>query len=68
MIVDVLCKLLKENVVDNDLRCELKEEYRIPLENTLKSAFYGVSPHIIYGGSLAKGTPNKNSCDMDLLC
>ncbi len=68
MIVDELNKILNENSVKNDYRAELKEDYRVPLESVLRSAFDGINPHIIYGGSLAKGTPNRNSCDMDLLC
>lgn len=46
---------------------EVREGYRHPLETDL-NYFYDEKPNYRYGGSLAKGTANSNSSDIDLLC
>lgn len=67
MVETALNKLLDEFKVDNDLRGEFKDEYRLPLQDVINTAF-DLKPNYRYGGSLAKGTANSNSCDIDLLC
>lgn len=62
-----LNKLLDEYKVDRDLKKELLEGYRHPLEELIDS-FFELKPNYIYGGSLSKGTANKEDSDIDLLC
>ena len=64
---DELLKLLDVYKVDRDFTNEIREGYRNPLEDVLNSN-YDLKPNYRYGGSLAKGTANTNSCDIDLLC
>ena len=66
MINKKLCDLLEKYSVDMDFSSEIKKGYRNPLEDTITS-YIGEKTHFRYGGSLAKGTANINSCDMDLL-
>ena len=67
MINAALQEMLNLYRVDNDFREEIKNGYRIPLQEVINEAF-DVKPKYRYGGSLAKGTANKSSCDIDLLC
>ena len=67
MVEKSLNELLSEYSVKRDFLTDLKEEYRKPLESDLNSIFQD-KPNYQYGGSLAKGTANNNSSDMDLLC
>lgn len=67
MVVEELNKLLNKYKVNNDFRVEVKDGYRLPLQEVINSNFE-TKPNYRYGGSLAKGTPNSNSCDIDLLC
>lgn len=66
MINEKLYDLLDRYSVNRDFSSEIKEGYRTPLEDTIAS-YIGEKPHFRYGGSLAKGTANINSCDLDLL-
>ena len=43
-----------------------RDELREPIENAITAHFIE-KPKFQYGGSLAKGTANSNSCDVDLL-
>lgn len=67
MVNGALQNLLNNNCVDNDFREIVKNGFRLPLQDTINSMFEQ-KPNYRYGGSLAKGTANKNSCDIDLLC
>ncbi|MCR4660686.1 MAG: nucleotidyltransferase domain-containing protein [Clostridia bacterium] len=67
MVNDVLNNILDINNVTNDFREEVKNGFRLPLQDTINKMFE-TKPNYRYGGSLAKGTANKNSCDIDLLC
>ena len=67
MINEALQKLLDDYHVDRDFAKEVREGYRHPLEDSINNHF-NIKPHYRYGGSLAKGTANINSCDIDLLC
>ena len=67
MVVEELNRLLNEHRVNKDFREEVKEGYRLPLQEVINTKFEA-KPNYRYGGSLAKGTPNSNSCDIDLLC
>lgn len=62
-----LQQILDTYKVDRDFSTEVRSGYRNPLEEVLNSC-YAVKPHYRYGGSLAKGTANMNSSDIDLLC
>ena len=62
----VLKDILNEYRVDRDFQKEVREGYRNPIQDVLGS-LYDTRVHFIYGGSLAKGTANVNSCDIDLL-
>lgn len=64
----VLNDLLDKYKVDRDFQMEIREEYREEVQSILQNAFSGQSKTFRYGGSLAKGTANTNSCDIDLLC
>lgn len=67
MINEALKKLLDDYHVDRDFSKEVREGYRNPLEDSINN-FFENKPNYRYGGSLAKGTANTNSCDIDLLC
>lgn len=67
MVSTELNKLLDKNKVDKDFKQEVRDGYRLPLQETINKLFTN-SPNYRYGGSLAKGTANINSCDIDLLC
>ena len=67
MVAEELNKLLNEYKVNKDFREEVREGYRLPLQEVINSKFE-TKPNYRYGGSLAKGTANSNSCDIDLLC
>ena len=67
MVNDELLKLLDNYCVKKDFSNEIRNGYRNPLEDTLNIMF-NEKPNYRYGGSLAKGTANTNSCDIDLLC
>ena len=67
MVAACLNKLLSDYVVDRDFRDMVKDGYRLPLQEVINGAFAS-KPNYRYGGSLAKGTANSNSCDVDLLC
>src|SRR5690554_5932577 len=60
--------LLDDYKVDGKYLLEIREEYRKEVQSVLERAFSGEAKTFRYGGSLAKGTANINSCDMDLLC
>ena len=62
----VLKDLLNEYRVTRDFQKEIREGYRIEIEELLKKQ-YDTKCNFWYGGSLAKGTANINSCDIDLL-
>lgn len=66
-VIDYLNDLLNFYKIDSNLSAEIKEGYRHPLESVIGEVFEN-KPHFRYGGSIAKGTANSNSCDMDLLC
>lgn len=68
MINTFLNNILDKNKVDKDFNEEVKNGYRLPLQNTINQKFDQVKPNYRYGGSLAKGTANINDCDIDLLC
>lgn len=67
MVNKNLLDLLKKFQVDRDFSTEIREGYRNPLEENITS-YLTEKPNYRYGGSLAKGTANTNSCDIDLLC
>lgn len=67
MVNQSLLDLLKKYQVDRDFSAEIREGYRNPLEDNI-SSYLKERPNYRYGGSLAKGTANTNSCDIDLLC
>lgn len=67
MVEDILTDLLEQYKVDRDFSKEVKEGFRLPLQDSINKIF-GIKPHYRYGGSLAKQTANTNSCDIDLLC
>lgn len=67
MVNESLLDLLKKYQVDRDFSIEIREGYRNPLEDNINS-YLNEKPNYRYGGSLAKGTANTNSCDIDLLC
>ena len=67
MVAASLNKLLSDYKVDRDFREMVKDGYRLPLQEVINGAF-SFKPNYRYGGSLAKGTANSNSCDVDLLC
>lgn len=66
--MSVLSDLLYEYRIDRDFQTEIRQEYRLDIQKALSNAFDGVKIQFRYGGSLAKGTANINSCDIDLLC
>ena len=67
MVDEILKKLLDQYKVKENLINEIRNGYRNPIEDDLNN-YYQSKPNYRYGGSLAKGTANKNSCDIDLLC
>ena len=67
MVDEMLKKLLDQYMVKENLINEIRNGYRNPIEDDLNN-YYQSKPNYRYGGSLAKGTANKNSCDIDLLC
>ena len=68
MINEFLNNILSENKIDKDFNEEVKNGYRLPLQDTINQSFEQIKPSYRYGGSLAKGTANINDCDIDLLC
>lgn len=68
MINEFLCNILSENKIDKDFNDEVKNGYRLPLQDIINQGFEQIKPNYRYGGSLAKGTANINDCDIDLLC
>lgn len=64
--MDFLQSLLDKYCVTKDFQKEIREGYRVDIENTLKN-IYDAKCNFRYGGSLAKSTANTNSCDIDLL-
>jgi tRNA nucleotidyltransferase (CCA-adding enzyme) len=65
---EILQKLLDEYKPSGDFRDDVRDTYRSPIEDLLKSGIFDAKVHFRYGGSLVKGTANKDSCDVDLLC
>jgi hypothetical protein len=65
---EYLEKILENQDLDDDSK-KLKDlrSHRDEIEGHLRDAF-GTSPSIRYGGSQAKGTLNKDSYDLDLIC
>ncbi|MGI6644458.1 MAG: nucleotide-binding domain-containing protein [Bacilli bacterium] len=63
----VLNELLDEYKVTIEFKDAIKVDYREQIENVLDDAFSGYTRSCRYGGSLAKGTANINSCDIDIL-
>jgi Nucleotidyltransferase domain len=61
--------VLKSQTIDDDSE-ELKQlrSHRKDVEAILRSKFSESSPTIRYGGSMAKGTMNKDSYDLDIIC
>lgn len=68
MIDEILNNILFKNKVNKDFNEEVKNGYRLPLQDTINQGFEQIKPNFRYGGSLAKGTANINDCDIDLLC
>ena len=67
MLTDKLFKdILSEYQVDSKLWDYFGNTLREPIERAINS-YFSKKPHYQYGGSLAKGTANSNSCDVDLL-
>lgn len=64
---NILNELLDKYRVNRDFQSEIRNGYRNPIQNVL-GTLYDVGVRFMYGGSLAKGTANINSCDIDLLC
>lgn len=67
MVNIFLKKVLDEFHVTQEFAKNVREEYREDLEKNI-SAMFSEKPNFRYGGSIAKGTANTNSCDIDLLC
>lgn len=65
---EILQTLLDEYKPSEDFRADVKDTYRTPIEDLLKNNVFDAKVHFRYGGSLVKGTANKDSCDVDLLC
>jgi len=65
---DYLKKVLKSQTLAEDSE-ELKalRKHRDAVEKLLRKSF-GFAPTIRYGGSMAKGTMNKVSYDLDIIC
>lgn len=63
---DFLKGLLSKYQVDSKQWSYFKNTLRIPIEEAI-NAHFSEKPNYRYGGSLAKGTANNNSCDVDLL-
>lgn len=63
-------KQILESQTLKDESPELKElrEHREAVESLLRDRFSECSPTIRYGGSKAKGTMNRESYDLDLIC
>ncbi|MCK9293307.1 nucleotidyltransferase domain-containing protein [archaeon] len=64
----ILNNLLNDYKIDRDFQTEIRQEYRLDIQKALSNAFDGAKIQFRYGGSLAKGTANIDSCDIDLLC
>ena len=58
--------LLSKYQVDSNLMDFFRNMLRQPIEDAINEHF-DERPNYRYGGSLAKGTANSNSCDVDLL-
>lgn len=67
MLTDQFLKdLLSKYQVDSKSWDYFKNTLREPIEKAI-NAHFSEKPNYRYGGSLAKGTANSNSCDVDLL-
>ncbi len=67
MVNEALKQMLEKFHVTHEFAKNVREEYRENLEKNI-SELFNEKPNFRYGGSLAKGTANTNSCDIDLLC
>lgn len=67
MVKDSINNMLEKFRVTQEFAKNVREEYREELEKNIRRLF-SEKPNFRYGGSLAKGTANTNSCDIDLLC
>ena len=70
MVINNLNDLLESYKLENDDKIEIRKTYREGIERCLKDCFRDDCDkvRIIYGGSVAKGTANSDSCDVDILC
>jgi|AntRauTorcE11897_2_1112592.scaffolds.fasta_scaffold00973_10 hypothetical protein len=66
-MANIIKELLDAYRVNRDFQKEIRETYRNSIKEVL-SSLYDTGVRFIYGGSLAKGTANTNSCDIDLIC
>lgn len=67
MLTDKFLKeLLLKYQVDSKLWDSFRNTLREPIEKAI-NAHFSEKPNYRYGGSLAKGAANSNSCDVDLL-
>src|SRR5881396_2484271 len=66
---EYLEKVLQSQNLDEDSK-ELKElrQHREDVEKLLRAEFADCSPTIRYGGSKAKGTMDRESYDLDVIC
>jgi tRNA nucleotidyltransferase (CCA-adding enzyme) len=60
-------KILDDNKPSVSEIKDIRDGYREQVEGDLKN-FFESNINFRYGGSLAKGTANRESCDIDLLC
>ena len=66
---DYLNEVLKsQNLSDDSEQLKNVQEKRKKVEGILRTGFPECSPTIQYGGSKAKGTLNKESYDLDMVC
>lgn len=66
---DYLDEVLKsQNLADESEQSKTLQEHRKKVEGILRTGFPECSPTIQYGGSKAKGTLNKESYDLDIVC
>lgn len=67
MLTDTIFKeLLSKHKIKDGLWEHFENAIRDPIESAINEGF-DIKPNYRYGGSLAKGTANKDSCDIDLL-
>jgi hypothetical protein len=60
--------LSSQNLAEGSDELKALQEHRADVEKLLRDNFAACSPTIRYGGSKAKGTMNRESYDLDLIC